>query len=93
MDVNEYMLLSVGDNTQAENNTQTGDNTQTENNTQEGSESTESSIALDFHPQGFLDQLPTMGIGMLGIGIVMMILIVSTTILNRITAPKKKKEE
>ena len=87
MDMNEYMLLSAEDNIQSENNAQP------ETNTQTGAESTENAITLEFHPQGFVEQLPTMGIGMLGIGIVMMILIVSTTILNRITAPKKKKEE
>ena len=45
-----------------------------------------------FTPDKFLDTLPIMGTGMLGIFVVMGIIIFCVSALNRLGAPKKKKE-
>lgn len=47
---------------------------------------------FNFNVQFLIDALPIMGKGMLGIFIVTAIIILCVTVLNRITAPKKKKE-
>ena len=41
-------------------------------------------------PMRFVDSLPYMGVGMLGIFLVMGILIIGTGVLNKVTNPKKK---
>ena len=47
-------------------------------------------VNMDFNPQGFLDQLPTMGLGMLGIFIVIAIIMGATYLINFIFRPRNK---
>lgn len=44
---------------------------------------------MNFHPHTFLETLPYMGLGMLGIMIVMLVLIGIVALLNKLTADKK----
>ncbi len=43
--------------------------------------------------QGFLDTLPIMGKGMLGIFIVTCVIILTVILLNKLTAPRKNRDE
>ena len=49
----------------------------------------------NFNPMNFVDNLGYMGAGMLGIFIVIGLIVITTVILNKVTAPKKnnKKEQ
>ncbi len=47
---------------------------------------------FNFNPSAFLDSLPYMGKGMLGIFIVIGIIIGVTTLLNAVTSKKDKKQ-
>ena len=51
------------------------------------------SMFKSFHPQGFVEQLGVMGIGMLGIFIIIGIIIVATVIINKAFSAKVKKED
>lgn len=57
-------------------------------------ETTEQAMQYEFAftPEKFVDALPIMGTGMLGIFIVMGIIILCVSALNRFTAPKKPKD-
>ncbi len=46
-------------------------------------------LDIDFQPSRFVDNLGKMGIGMIGIFIVMGVVIIVTSILNKVTATKK----
>ena len=48
--------------------------------------------SISFNPSGFVEQLPTMGIGMLGIFIVIGIIVGSTYLLNFVFKPRNKKK-
>ena len=50
---------------------------------------------LIFEPMNFVTSLKYMGVGMLGIFIVIGLIVITTVILNKVTAPKKnnKKEQ
>ena len=45
---------------------------------------------MQINVQGFLDSLPIMGIGMVGIFIVTLIIVVVVSLLNKFTTPKNK---
>ena len=45
---------------------------------------------MEFHPERFLEMLPNMGYGMLGIFVVIGAIVVSTYALNAIFSRKKK---
>jgi len=45
---------------------------------------------MQINVQGFLDSLPIMGIGMVGIFIVTLIIVAVVGLLNKVTAPKDK---
>ena len=45
------------------------------------------------NPEAFLDSLPTMGLGMLGIFIVTGIIVLTVGALNFVTQPRKKKDQ
>ena len=47
-------------------------------------------VQIEFNPNGFVEQLPKMGTGMLGIFIVIGIIIVATGLINFIFKPRKK---
>ena len=47
-------------------------------------------VQIEFNPNGFVDQLPKMGTGMLGIFIVIGIIIAATGLINFIFKPRKK---
>ncbi len=47
----------------------------------------------NFDPMRFVDNLSYMGAGMLGIFVVIGLIVVATVILNKATAPKKKKTQ
>lgn len=49
--------------------------------------------ALKFSVENFLNSLPIMGKGMLGIFIVTIVIILVVGILNKVTAPKAKKDK
>ena len=49
-------------------------------------------IELVWQPERFVDTLEYMGAGMLGIFIVIGLIVISTVILNKATAPKKDKK-
>ena len=57
-------------------------------------ETTEKAMQYEFAvtPDKFIDSLPIMGKGMIGIFIVMGIIILTVALLNHATAPKKPKE-
>ncbi len=46
-------------------------------------------LAFNFNPRGFVDGLPTMGKGMLGIFLVIGIIVLVTMALNALTGKKK----
>ena len=48
---------------------------------------------MNINPMAFVENLRYMGIGMLGIFVVIGLIILSTLILNAVTAPKKDKKE
>ncbi len=48
---------------------------------------------LGFNPHAFIETLPYMGKGMLGIFIVIGIIIICATILNKLTGKKKPKDD
>ncbi len=48
--------------------------------------------SIEFDPSGFIDQLPTMGLGMLGIFIVIGIIVGATYLINFIFKPRNKKK-
>ncbi len=47
---------------------------------------------MEFNPMNFIETLPYLGKGMLGIFVVMGVIIVSTVILNRASSGKKEDE-
>ncbi len=49
-------------------------------------------VDLEFAPASFVDNLGTMGLGMLGIFVVMGVVIVITFVLNSVTGRKKKND-
>ncbi len=49
--------------------------------------------AFSFTPEGFLNTLPIMGKGMLGIFIVIGIIILCVALLNNLTAPDRKEKQ
>ncbi len=51
-------------------------------------EGTVEDLNIDFQPSRFVDNLSKMGIGMLGIFIVMGVVIIVTSILNKVTSKK-----
>ena len=48
---------------------------------------------LDFNPMNFVENLEFMGMGMLGIFIVIGVIILIITLFNKITSPKKNKDD
>ncbi len=48
---------------------------------------------LSFNPHAFIETLPYMGKGMLGIFIVIGLIIISATILNKATGKRKKSKD
>ena len=46
----------------------------------------------NFNPMNFVENVGYMGAGMLGIFVVIGLIVIATTILNKVTAPKKDKE-
>ena len=48
---------------------------------------------MNIDPMAFVENLRYMGLGMLGIFVVIGLIILSTLILNTVTAPKKDKKE
>lgn len=48
---------------------------------------------LEFNPMNFVKNLEYMGMGMLGIFIVIGVIILIITLFNKITSPKKNKED
>ncbi len=48
---------------------------------------------MNINPMAFVENLRYMGLGMLGIFIVMGLIILSTLILNAVTAPKKDRDK
>ncbi len=51
------------------------------------------SMFKSFHPNGFVEQLSVMGIGMLGIFIIIGIIIIATVVINKAFSAKAKKED
>ncbi len=45
---------------------------------------------MEFNPQNFISNLPYMGKGMLGIFVTIVIIIISTVLINKIFSRKKK---
>ena len=45
---------------------------------------------MEFNPQNFINNLPYMGKGMLGIFVTITIIIISTVVINKIFSSKKK---
>ena len=54
------------------------------------SETAANTPTIEFNPTGFIDQLPAMGFGMLGIFIVIGIIVAATYLLNFIFKPRNK---
>lgn len=55
-------------------------------------ENDDSKFKMEFHPEGFVEQLGMMGIGMLGIFIVIGLIALATVAINKIFSGKEKKE-
>ena len=55
-------------------------------------ENDDSKFRMEFHPEGFVEQLGMMGIGMLGIFIVIGLIALATVAINKIFSSKAKKE-
>lgn len=45
---------------------------------------------MNFHPQGFVDNLKYMGVGMLGVFIIVGIIMVATYLIGKLTSGKSK---
>ena len=58
----------------------------------ENNENDDSKFKMEFHPEGFVEQLGMMGIGMLGIFIVIGLIALATVAINKIFSGKAKKE-
>ncbi len=58
----------------------------------ENNENDDSKFKMEFHPEGFVEQLGMMGIGMLGIFIVIGLIALATVAINKIFSSKAKKE-
>lgn len=52
-----------------------------------------SRLGLEFHPEGFVQQLPRMGVGMLGVFMIVVIIILATYLIAKLTGEKKEKDE
>ena len=48
---------------------------------------------FEFHPEGFVEQLPKMGIGMLGVFMIVGLIIVATYLITKLTGRKKDEDQ
>lgn len=52
-----------------------------------------SKLGLEFHPEGFVQQLPRMGVGMLGVFMIVGVIILATYLIAKFTRGKKDTSE
>ena len=53
---------------------------------------TESNMQLSFNPEAFMNSLPMMGKGMLGIFVVIVVIYIVITLFNKAFKPRKKEK-